>query len=223
MIRNGTSFPDQVVIYGSNWANELSGLPGTLRSIKGSNLIDEIDADNLGVNLPSFAAVAGFALTAIPDWFKYTDIAHRGASVSVDAINSIAGISVASAAVGGVALLGLVGAPEVMVAGGVVILAGWATDHVLTTPINTLIPQTTMVVGDVTGNSLLPGLPGAGYILGGLGEKGGKIITGLIDPNVSQFSIKDMEIEGLSSVINTAGNGLGSADSECKPIYPTIC
>lgn len=66
-----------------------------------------------------------------------------------------------------------------------------------------------MVAGGIAGNAIVPGI---GYIPGAyLGGNGGKYIAGLISPDITNLSIKDIGIESLSDFINNAGNFLGSA------------
>lgn len=218
VLKNGQTFADQVRIFGSNWYSQyVLGLSGNLRNIKATNLIDNLAAGSLKVTPWSTTfTMVKLAADVIPDWFKYTDVAHRGAAVAVDAFIAAGSLGASYYGMQGGALIGTAICPGVgTVIGGLAggLLAGWATDHVLTTPFESLVPEITTVGGAVLGNSFVPGV---GMVIGGAsGNQAGKALVGLISPDVAQSSIKDFAIEGLSNFINNAGEAVGNL------IYPS--
>jgi uncharacterized protein YukE len=213
VIRNGDSFTDQIKILGSHWYSKyMLDLPENLRSIKANTLVNNMAADSLKVTKWSTAfTLVKLAADVVPDWFKYTDTSHRGAAVATDALIAAASLgasyqgTLAGAAIGSAIFPG-VGT----VVGGVVggLLAGWATDHVLTSPVSTLISDAGSMAGGGIGNSILPGLGGMiGWRLGG---EGGQLVSGMLSPEITQVSIKDVFIEGTAGFINNAGEFIGN-------------
>lgn len=212
-LRNGQTFADQVKIFGPEWYSKyVLGLPEKLRSIKASTLVDDLATDSIKATPWSTTfTLVKLAADIVPDWFKYSDTAHRGAAVSTDALIAAASLGASYYGIQAGALIGSAICPGVgTVVGGVAggFMAGWATDHVLTTPFSTLVPEASMVTGGVMGNTIIPG---AGMIIGGqLGNDVGKVLNGFISPTVAQTSIKDNVIEGLASFINDAGEYIGN-------------
>lgn len=213
VIKNGQTFTDQVKIFGPNWySKNMLGFSENLRSIKATTLMSDMAADSLKVTPWSTTfTMVKLAADVVPDWFKYTDTSHKGAAVATDAFIAAASLgasyqgTLAGAAIGSAIFPG-VGTVVGGFAGG--FLAGWATDHVLTSPVSTLISDAGSIAGGGMGNAILPGLGGmVGWRLGG---EGGQLVSGMLSPEIAQVSIKDVFIEGTAGFINNAGEFIGN-------------
>lgn len=212
-LKNGETFAGQVKIFGPAWySKNILDLSANLRSIGAENLLQKVSKDNPALLLLKFAT------DVIPDMFKYTDTSHRIAAIAADALIAGASIAVSNyGMVAGAAIGTALGGPAGTVIGGLAgkFIAGWVTDHVLTTGFNDLIPQ----MGGV-GGAILGSQPGGVGVIGGwnVGSEGGKLVTGLISPDVAKLSVKDIFIEKTADVIDKIGTLINGNQSNASAL-----
>jgi len=134
-LKNGDVFTDQVRIFGSEWHSKLE-LPKNLRSIKAINLMDDFAADSISATKASTVfTLIKLTSDVVVDMYKYSDVAHRGAAISVDALISAASLGASYYGIQVGAMIGSAICPGVgTVIGGMAggLLAGSASDILVT-------------------------------------------------------------------------------------------
>jgi hypothetical protein len=238
-ITPGMKYLGEIKFSGSEWYKQLIlGLDsGKLTHIKDTNFIaDKFDGELFGEGIGGSLAALSLGISWGKDIYTHQNekdhilpaMAVDVGIVAAETYAASAGAAIGApvgGAIGGV-IGGIIGSvvPVAGTAAGIVageaigtvvgglvggIAASWATDYILTQPVQTVLPQSGSFIGGVVGSSLGPLGPVLAPISSALGgQAGSSVAQWITGPKCSTVSFKDIAVDGVVEAQNWVSNSV---------------